>query len=50
MTTIDPLLKMAVAARYNDVAQMKTGTDLDVLRDRADFQEPLKAPGRSRRR
>jgi hypothetical protein len=38
-------LKKAVAAGYNDVAQMKTGKDFDALRDRADFIELLAAPG-----
>ena len=38
-------LKKAVAAGYNDVAQMKTDKDLDTLRDRADFEELLTALG-----
>ncbi len=38
-------LKKAVAAGYNDVAEMKTGKDLETLRDRADFEELLAAPG-----
>ncbi len=36
-------LKKAVAAGYSDVAEMKTGKDLDTLRDRADFEELLAA-------
>ncbi len=43
-------LKKAVSAGYNDVTQIKTGKDLDTLRDRADFKELLAALGRSRRR
>ena len=34
-------LRQAIAAGYNNVALMKTDSDLDALRDRADFQELL---------
>ena len=34
-------LKQAIAAGYNNVALMKKDSDLDALRDRADFQELL---------
>jgi hypothetical protein len=37
--------KKAVAAGYNDVAQMKTVKDLETLHDRADFEELLAALG-----
>ncbi len=39
-------LKRAVAAGYDDVAQMKTSNDLDALRHRADFAELLAALGK----
>ena len=38
-------LKKAAAAGYGDVAQIKTGKDLDTLPDRADFEELLAALG-----
>jgi eukaryotic-like serine/threonine-protein kinase len=38
-------LKKAVAAGFNDVAEMKAGKDLDALHDRADFVELLAALG-----
>ena len=34
-------LRQAVKAGYKDVAFIKKDTDLDALRDRADFQELL---------
>jgi len=34
-------LRQAVKAGYKDVALIKKDTDLDALRDRADFQELL---------
>jgi hypothetical protein len=34
-------LKRAVAAGFNNVAQMKRDTDLDALRDREDFKQLL---------
>ena len=34
-------LRQAIAAGYNNLALMKKDSDLDALRDRADFQELL---------
>jgi hypothetical protein len=45
----DVALRQAIAAGDNNVALMKKDADLDILRDRPDFQELLLELGRTQK-